>query len=129
MPLPARFIHPGVSRETDHLFTARAAAAITRQPDPPRTSERVSSETQLGTEGAHPPYPRAPSPSPPRTRQGSSSPLAVQAAVRLYKLSAAFDPALVSYARHLDQEIAETEDGAEGPRAFKEKRKPVWKMR
>lgn len=58
-----------------------------------------------------------------------SSPLAVQAAVRLYKLSAAFDPALVAYARHLDQEIAESEDGAEGPRAFKEKRKPVWKMR
>jgi hypothetical protein len=30
---------------------------------------------------------------------------------------------------HLDQEIAESEDGAEGPRAFREKRKPVWKMR
>ena len=59
----------------------------------------------------------------------NSSPLAVQAAVRLYKLSAAFDPALVAYARHLDQETAESEDGAEGPRAFKEKRKPVWKMR
>ena len=58
-----------------------------------------------------------------------SSPLAVQAAVRLYRLTAAFDPALVSYARHLDQEIAESEDGAEGPRAFREKRKPVWKMR
>jgi enoyl-CoA hydratase/carnithine racemase len=25
--------------------------------------------------------------------------------------------------------IAESEDGAEGPRAFREKRKPVWKMR
>jgi enoyl-CoA hydratase/carnithine racemase len=59
----------------------------------------------------------------------NSSPLAVQAAVRLYNLSAAFPPSLVSYARHLDQEIAETEDGAEGPRAFKEKRKPVWKVR
>ena len=58
-----------------------------------------------------------------------SSPLAVQAAVRLYRLSAAFDPALVSYAKHLDQEIAESEDGAEGARAFKEKRKPVWKLR
>lgn len=58
-----------------------------------------------------------------------SSPTAVQAAVRLYRLSAAFHPALVSYARHLDQEIAENEDGAEGPRAFKEKRKPVWKGR
>lgn len=58
-----------------------------------------------------------------------SSPLAVQAAVRLYRLTAAFDPALVSYARHLDQEVAESEDGAEGPRAFREKRRPVWKMR
>ena len=58
-----------------------------------------------------------------------SSPLAVQAAVRLYRLSAAFPPALTAYARQLDQDIAETEDGAEGARAFKEKRKPVWKMR
>jgi enoyl-CoA hydratase/carnithine racemase len=45
------------------------------------------------------------------------------------KLTAAFDPSLVSCARQLDQEIAESEDGAEGPRAFREKRKPVWKMR
>ena len=58
-----------------------------------------------------------------------SSPLAVQAAVRLYRLAGAFDPSLVSYARQLDQEVAESEDGAEGPRAFREKRKPVWKMR
>src|ERR1700730_8613450 len=58
-----------------------------------------------------------------------SSPLAVQAAVRLYRLAGAFDPALVSYARHLDQEIAESEDGAEGPRASRERRKPVWKLR
>jgi len=58
-----------------------------------------------------------------------SSPLAVQAAVRLYRLAAAFPPPLVSYAAHLDQEVAESEDGAEGPRAFREKRKPVWKLR
>jgi enoyl-CoA hydratase/carnithine racemase len=58
-----------------------------------------------------------------------SSPTAVRAAVRLYRLSAAFSPALVAYARHLDQETAESEDGAEGPRAFREKRKPVWKGR
>lgn len=58
-----------------------------------------------------------------------SSPLAVQAAVRLYRLTAAFPPSLVSYARHLDQEVAESEDGAEGPRAFREKRKPAWKLR
>jgi enoyl-CoA hydratase/carnithine racemase len=58
-----------------------------------------------------------------------NSPLAVQAAVRLYKLSAAFSPSLVAYARHLDQEVAESEDGAEGSRAFAEKRKPVWQGR
>jgi enoyl-CoA hydratase/carnithine racemase len=49
--------------------------------------------------------------------------------VRLYRLAAAFRPSLVSYARDLDQFVAESEDGAEGPRAFREKRKPVWKMR
>ncbi len=58
-----------------------------------------------------------------------SSPLAVQAAVRLYRLTAAFPPSLVAYAKHLDQETAESEDGAEGSRAFKERRKPVWKLR
>jgi enoyl-CoA hydratase/carnithine racemase len=58
-----------------------------------------------------------------------SSPLAVQAAVRLYRLSAAFPQSLTAYARQLDQDIAESEDGAEGARAFKEKRKPVWKLR
>ncbi len=58
-----------------------------------------------------------------------SSPLAVQAAVRLYRLSAAFPPSLAAYARQLDQDIAESEDGAEGPRAFRERRKPVWKSR
>ena len=58
-----------------------------------------------------------------------SSPLAGQAAVRLYRLTAAFPPSLVSYARDLDQIVAESEDGAEGARAFREKRKPVWKMR
>jgi len=44
-----------------------------------------------------------------------SSPLAVQVAVRLYRLAAAFEPSLVSYARQLDQEVAESGDGAEGP--------------
>jgi enoyl-CoA hydratase/carnithine racemase len=57
------------------------------------------------------------------------SPLAVQAAIRLYRLTAAFPESLLSYARHLDQEIAETEDGAEGSQAFREKRKPVWKLK
>ena len=54
------------------------------------------------------------------------SPRAIQAAVRLYRLSAAFPAALTAYARHLDQETAESEDGAEGPRAFRERRKPRW---
>jgi len=58
-----------------------------------------------------------------------SSPLAVQAAVRLYRLTAAFPQSLVAYARELDQQTAESEDGAEGARAFREKRKPVWKLR
>jgi len=57
------------------------------------------------------------------------SPLAVQAAVRLYRLTAAFPPSLSAYARHLDQEVAETEDGAEGSRAFREKRRPVWQVK
>ncbi len=59
----------------------------------------------------------------------NASPLAVQAAVRLYRLSATPNPSLRAYARALDKEIAETEDSAEGSRAFKEKRKPVWKLR
>ncbi|TDE03111.1 enoyl-CoA hydratase/isomerase family protein [Jiangella asiatica] len=58
-----------------------------------------------------------------------SSPLAVQGAIRLYRLTAEFPAALKSYARHLDQQIAETDDGAEGARAFTEKRKPVWTLR
>jgi enoyl-CoA hydratase/carnithine racemase len=57
------------------------------------------------------------------------SPLAVQAAIRLYRLTAAFPPSLSAYGRHLHQEIAETEDGEEGARAFAERRKPVCKMR
>lgn len=59
----------------------------------------------------------------------NNSPLAVQGAIRLYRLTAAFPAALTSYARQLDQDIAETEDGAEGSRAFQEKRKPVWRMK
>lgn len=58
-----------------------------------------------------------------------SSPLAVQAAVKLYRLAAAYPPALVDYGKFLDKQVAESEDGAEGPRAFREKRKPVWKLR
>jgi enoyl-CoA hydratase/carnithine racemase len=58
-----------------------------------------------------------------------NSPLAVQGAIRMYRLSAAFPAALSTYARYLDQEIAETDDGAEGALAFKEKRRPVWRLR
>jgi enoyl-CoA hydratase/carnithine racemase len=58
-----------------------------------------------------------------------SSPLAVQGCVRMYNLTKAFPASLTAYAHHLDKEIAETEDGAEGSRAFKEKRQPVWKLR
>lgn len=54
------------------------------------------------------------------------SPRAVQAAVRLYRLSAAFPAGLNELGRHLDQEIAESPDGIEGPRAFRERRRPVW---
>jgi enoyl-CoA hydratase/carnithine racemase len=57
------------------------------------------------------------------------APLATQAAVRLYRLTGAYPAPLISYARELDQITAESEDGAEGPRAFREKRKPVWKGR
>jgi enoyl-CoA hydratase/carnithine racemase len=57
------------------------------------------------------------------------SPLAVQAAVRLYRLAAEVPKSLTDYAKHLDKEIAESEDGAEGPRAFREKRAPVWTLR
>ena len=59
----------------------------------------------------------------------AGSPLATQAVVRMYRMTAAFPPSLLAYARHLDQEIAETEDGEEGARAFAEKRKPQWKLR
>jgi enoyl-CoA hydratase/carnithine racemase len=57
------------------------------------------------------------------------APLATQAAVRLFRLTGAYPAPLVAYARDLDQMTAESEDGAEGPRAFREKRKPVWKGR
>ena len=59
----------------------------------------------------------------------NGSPLAAQGVVRMYRMTAAFPASLSKYARHLDQEIAETEDGEEGARAFAEKRKPVWQVR
>ncbi len=58
-----------------------------------------------------------------------NSPLAVQGAVRLYRLTSGFSEPLTDYARHLDKEIAESDDGAEGSRAFASKRRPVWQGR
>lgn len=55
--------------------------------------------------------------------------LAVPVAVWLYKLGMVFPPSLVPQARHLDQAVAESEDGAEDLRAFKEKHQPIWKGR
>jgi enoyl-CoA hydratase/carnithine racemase len=57
------------------------------------------------------------------------APRATQAAVRLYRLSTAFPEPLLAYQQSLDQVTAESEDGAEGPRAFRERRKPTWKGR
>jgi len=59
----------------------------------------------------------------------AGSPLAAQAAVRLYRLASAFSPEMKHYAHALDKEIAETDDGVEGARAFAEKRRPSWKLR
>lgn len=58
-----------------------------------------------------------------------SSPLAVQAAVRLYRLASAYPASLVSYQQHLDREIGESVDCQEGVQAFREKRRPKWKLR
>jgi len=57
------------------------------------------------------------------------SPLATQGAVRLYRLTGAFPEPLLTYARYMDQDIAETEDGQEGARAFREKRRPEWRLK
>jgi enoyl-CoA hydratase/carnithine racemase len=59
----------------------------------------------------------------------AGSPLATQAAVKLYRLAAAVPQALNDYAKYLDKTIAETDDSAEGSRAFKEKRQPVWTLK
>lgn len=55
-----------------------------------------------------------------------NAPLAVQAAVRTYRLAGAFPPALTEYALELDRVIGESDDCAEGALAFAEKRRPVW---
>ena len=58
-----------------------------------------------------------------------NSPLAVQGAVNLFRLTASFPESLKAYAMSLDKKIAETDDMAEGALAFKEKRRPIWKMK
>ncbi|MEJ1229961.1 MAG: enoyl-CoA hydratase-related protein [Galbitalea sp.] len=58
-----------------------------------------------------------------------NSPLAVQGAVQMYNLVKAFPESVTFIGEKLDKEIAETDDGAEGSRAFAEKRRPVWKGR
>jgi enoyl-CoA hydratase/carnithine racemase len=45
------------------------------------------------------------------------------------KFAERISPEMSALARHLDQETAESENGAEGPRAFKERRKPQRKLR
>ena len=58
-----------------------------------------------------------------------SSPVAVRAAKQLYNLSRQIDPRLEALQKSLDIACRESEDGAEGPRAFAEKRRAVWKNR
>lgn len=59
----------------------------------------------------------------------AASPVACQAAKRLYNHIWRRDPVLDDLGDQLDIMCRESEDGAEGPRAFAEKRKPVWKNR
>jgi enoyl-CoA hydratase/carnithine racemase len=59
-----------------------------------------------------------------------AAPLANQAARRLIYTSMSESPEeILKLARHLKEELGKTEDAKEGPRAFAEKRKPMWKMR
>ncbi|MBI2165060.1 MAG: enoyl-CoA hydratase/isomerase family protein [Chloroflexi bacterium] len=58
------------------------------------------------------------------------APLADQAVRRLVYTSMSRSPEeTLALAEALRKQLAETEDAREGPRAFAEKRKPVWKMR
>jgi enoyl-CoA hydratase/carnithine racemase len=59
----------------------------------------------------------------------AGSPLATQAIVRYFTLLQTHNNTLTEFAMHLDKEISDTEDCAEGALAFKEKRKPKWKLR
>ena len=59
----------------------------------------------------------------------ASSPVAVQAAKRLHKLARERTAEMDYIQNQLNIACRESEDGAEGPRAFAEKRKPLWKNR
>lgn len=60
----------------------------------------------------------------------ANGPLAVRASLRLALSSPDLDPAIVFRAsREALDEVARSEDGVEGPRAFLDKRAPVWKGR
>ena len=54
------------------------------------------------------------------------SPLAVQRSKEIMQLCLQYDEALVQFEEHVMAEMRLTEDGQEGPRAFREKRKPRW---
>ncbi len=59
-----------------------------------------------------------------------AAPLANQAARRLIYMGMTRPPEeVLALATSLKEKLAQTEDAKEGPRAFAEKRKPVWKMR
>ena len=58
-----------------------------------------------------------------------SSPIAVQAAKRLYNLALKRPLAMGELGRQFDMACRESENDAEGPRTFAEKRRPVRKNR
>ena len=58
------------------------------------------------------------------------APLALQAVKRLaYMTFTHTGEEVDTLAQELKQKVAQSEDAKEGPRAFAEKRKPVWRMR
>jgi enoyl-CoA hydratase/carnithine racemase len=56
----------------------------------------------------------------------ANSPSAVQGVVTMYNMVKAFPDPVVQFAKKLDKEIAEGEDGKEGAQAFAQKRAPEW---
>lgn len=58
-----------------------------------------------------------------------NSPLAVQGVVRVYNMAKSFSPVMTEFVADLDRQIGESDDMAEGARAFVEKRAPRWQSR